>query len=73
MALIKKTEHDIIVELLWVVLERIAECDIGDNSGIRSILHQELADILSRAVVAGCDPVQLYEEVIAWQEGRADL
>ena len=73
MALIKRTRQDILRENLWLVLEHIAQCDIEGDEELRSNLHLELTDVLSLAIVAGCDPVDLYEQVVAWEQKRADL
>jgi hypothetical protein len=73
MALIERTKRDVLQENLWLVLEHITQCDIDGDEDVRSNLHLELTNILALASVAGYDPADLYEQVVKWNLGRADL
>lgn len=64
MALTKRTKQDILQENLWFVLEHITQCDIDGDEELRLNLHRELADVLSLAAAAGCDPADLYDRVV---------
>jgi hypothetical protein len=73
MDLMRRTKQDVLQENLWLVLEHIVQCDIDGDEELRSNLHLELTGVLSLATVAGHDPADLYEQIIAWEQGRADL
>ena len=74
MPVLKITVHDILTERLSLALQQISECDTGEElQTLRWSALEELRKIEEEGASAGYSFADLYEYVIAMEEGRTDL